>query len=163
MRSAGTRASISGMHRRSQQWGLALVCFWLLTRALSPYSVEGAGLAPSQVVRLWILFSSQHDMLHAAGFTTARFRQGEVPSVWAVKMQAALHCLDYQHRGGEIVAVTLSETTATVVLTATIHTRLGTLPQTETYCLQRQAGRWLIDRLEVTDQVRQERGHEDSC
>jgi hypothetical protein len=102
-------------------------------------------------------------MLHAVGFITARFRQGEVPSVWAVKMQAALHRLDYQHRGGEIVAVTLSETTATVVLAATIYTRLGTLTQTETYRLQRQAGRWLIDQLEITDQVRQGRGHEDSC
>src|SRR5262249_42715798 len=114
----------------------------------------GAGLTPSQVVRLWIAFYGQQDTLHAAGFTTARFRQGQAPAVWAAHMYTVLHQVDYQHLGGQIVSAAVSETEATIVLGATIHTRLGTLTQTETYRLQRHRGRWLIDRLEVTAQVR---------
>jgi len=135
---------------------LLFVSFLLLTCARSPYPVEGAGLAPSQVVRLWILFYGQQDTLHAAGFTTAQFRQGEAPEVWAVKTHAALHQVDYQHLGGDIVAATISETEATIVLAAKVHTRLGTITQTETYRLHCQRGRWLIDRLEITDAILQE-------
>jgi len=154
MRSAGIRAQIPSLDCRSSRWRLRLVSCVLLTCSLSPYLVEGAGLAPSQVVRLWILFYGQQDTLHAAGFTTAGFRQGQAPAVWAAHMYAALHQVDYQHLGGEIVTAAVSETEATLVLEAMNRTRLGLMTQTETYCLQRHAGQWLIDRLEVTDQVR---------
>src|SRR5262245_47519047 len=153
MLSTGTRTQTSRTDRRSQRCGLLLVGCLLLTSVLSPYPVLGAGLAPSQVVRLWILFYGQQDTLHAAGFTTARFRGGESPSLWAVKTQAVLHSADYHHLGGEIVSAALTETSATIVLAAKVHRRSGTSTQTETYSLQRQGGRWLIDRLEITDQV----------
>jgi len=145
---------------RLQRWVLLSVLLFVCT--LLPHPVAGAGLAPSQVVRLWILFYGQQDTLHAAGFTTAGFRHGEAPDVWAVKTHSVLHLLDYQHLGGEIVTAALSETAATIVLAATIHTRLGTITQTETYRLQHQAGRWLIDRLEITDEVLHEPDHEDN-
>jgi len=161
MLSDGTRAKAFRTDRRSQRWELLLVSFVFLTCTLSSRSVEGAGLAPSQVVRLWILFYGQHDTLHAAGFTTAGFRQGETPAVWAAKTHAVLRRVDYQHLGGEIVSAALSETTATIVLAAKVHTQLGTIAQTETYRLQRDAGRWLIDQLEVTDVVRQEPDRQD--
>ena len=157
-----SRELTSRIDCRSQGWKLFLVSFLLLASVLSPSPVEGAGLAPSQVVRLWIRFYGQQDTLPAAGFTTAGFRKGEPPAVWAAKAHAVLHCVDYQHLGGEIMSATLSETTATIILAATIHTRRGTTTQTETYHLRRQDGRWLIDQLEITDQVRQEPGVENT-
>ena len=163
MLSTGTRTRTTRTDRRSQRWGLLLVSLLLLAHMLSPQLGEGAGLAPSQVVRLWILFYGQQDTLHAAGFTTAGFRHGEAPDVWAVKTHSVLHLLDYQHLGGEIVTAAISETAATIVLAAKIHTRLGTITQTETYHLQYQAGRWLIDRLEITDEVLQEHDPEDNA
>ena len=152
----GTRVQTSLLDHRRGRWRVALVSCLLLASWHSPFPVEGAGLAPSQVVRLWIVFYGQQDPLHAAGFTTAGFRQDEAPVVWAAKAYAALRELDYQHLGGEIVTAAVSETEATIILAATIHTRLGLMTQTETYRLQQHAGRWLIDRLEVSDQALQE-------
>jgi hypothetical protein len=157
MLSVGIRAQRASMVRRWPRRGRLLVGVLLLTWALSAAPGVGAGLSPSQVVRLWLVFYGQQDTLHAAGFTTARFRQGQVPAVWAAHMFAMLHQVDYQHLGGEIISAAVSETEATIVLRATVHTRQGTSTQTETYRLQRYAGRWLIDRLEVTEQ-----GHHDS-
>jgi hypothetical protein len=144
-----------------QRRGLVSVLLFACT--LLPRPVAGAGLTPSQVVRLWIAFYGQQDTLHAAGFTTAGFRHGDAPDIWAVKTLSVLHLLDYHHLGGEIVTAAISETAATIVLAAKIHTRLGTITQTETYRLQHQAGRWLIDRLEITDEVLQEHDPEDNA
>jgi hypothetical protein len=162
MRSVDIRARAPSLDRRSPRWWLRLVSCLLLTWFLSASSVEGAGLAPSQVVRLWIVFLDQHDTLHAAGFTTAGFRQGEAPAVWAAHTYAVLHWVHYHHLGGEIVTAAVSEMEATIVLGATIHTRLGTITQKETYRLRRHVGRWLIDGLEVTDQVRHGHNPEDN-
>src|SRR4051794_25685351 len=158
---SGVKAQASRTDRRPGAQRGKLFCFLLFVCLLLRPSGASAGLAPSQVVRLWIMFYGQQDTLRAAGFTTVQFRQGEAPAVWAVKTHLALHLVEYQHLGGEIVTTTLSETAATIVLAAKIHTRLGTTAQTETYHLQRQGGRWLIDRLEVTDQVPQEPDHRD--
>jgi hypothetical protein len=156
-----TRTQALGTDRRPGMQRGKLFSFVLFVCLLLPPPGASAGLAPSQVVRLWITFYGQQDTLRAAGFTTVQFRHGEPPEVWAAKTHLALHLVEYQHLGGEIVTTTLSETAATIVLAAKIHTRLGTTAQTETYHLQRQGGRWLIDRLEVTDQVPQEPDHRD--
>jgi len=159
MRSTGPGPLASQQDRRQRRKRRALVSCVLCMFLLSSVPARGTGLAPSQVVRLWILFYGQQDTLHAAGFTTVGFRQGEAPAVWAAKTYAVLHWVDYQHLGGEIVSAAVSAMETTIVLRAMIRTRLGIITQTETYHLQRHAGRWLIDRLEVTDQVRH--GHDD--
>jgi hypothetical protein len=159
---SGIRAQSSKTDRLRGMRRWKLFSFVLFVCLLLPSSGAGAGLAPSQVVRLWIIFYGQQDTLRAAGFTTAQFRHGEAPEVWAVKTHLALHLVEYQHLGGEIVTAAVSQTAATIVLAAKIHTRLGTTAQTETYHLLHQGDRWLIDRLEVTDQVPQDSDHEDN-
>jgi len=68
-------------------------------------------------------------------------------------MQAVLREIDYQHLGGEVVEEGVSGDTAIVTLHGRIAALDGISTQTERYRLKRIEGRWLIDTLEVRDEV----------
>ncbi|MBI3301034.1 MAG: hypothetical protein HYZ72_03000 [Deltaproteobacteria bacterium] len=64
-----------------------------------------------------------------------------------------LRKIGYQHLGGQRVKEVVRGGTATVVVKARIRTLVGITEQTEVYLLKRMEGRWLIDHLEVQDEV----------
>jgi len=107
---------------------------------------------PQTVVQQWMALYSK-DTARAATLTTPRFRDGEAASGWARKTQGALQEIQYEHQGGSIVTATLTGDTAIVTVNARISAIDGVSTQTEVYTLQRLRGHWLIDALEVQDEV----------
>jgi len=131
-------------------WALVVVVGSMVY--LLPPSLDEADLTPGEVVRQWIQLYGQ-DTVRAAALTTEHFRKGEQPQEWAKRIQRELEAIDYQHLVGEITEETLNGKLATVTVHAGIVAIDGVSTQTEIYTLKRVHSRWLIDHLEVTDEI----------
>lgn len=108
--------------------------------------------SPGEVVQAWTRLYGQ-DTARAAGLTTDRFRRGEAPGKWARRTQRALQDIGYRHLGGEIIEEKITGEVTTVILKACIVAVDGVSVQKEVYTIKRVEGRWLIDTLEVKDEI----------
>ena len=132
------------------QWTLVVGVAGMLCLLLPP--LHKADLAPGEVVTQWTQLYGQ-DTTRAALLTTERFRKGEEPQAWGARLQAALQEIGYHHLTGELVEEQVTEEVATITLKARIVAIDGVSLQREVYTLKRVRGWWLIDSLEVTDEV----------
>jgi hypothetical protein len=73
--------------------------------------------------------------------TTEKFRKGENPQAWGAGIQTTLQQLRYHHLGGPPVQASIGESVAIPTIEARIATLLGVSTQTETYIVERVAGR----------------------
>ena len=117
------------------------------------YGFDASGASPKEIVHLWTQLYGQ-DTAQAALLTTGRFRHWQEPAKWAAGKQAEIEKFRFQHLGGEVVKAWVSEKSATIFLDARVRTSLGVITRMEVYGLRRLNGRWLIDTVRVTDEVR---------
>ena len=114
---------------------------------------DAPNLSPGEVVQMWTQLYAK-DTAQAALLTTGRFRQWQEPERWAEKRRVKIMKVRFQHLGGEIAKTRISEKGATIFFNARVKTALGVITRLEVYDLRRIGGRWLIDAVRVTDEVR---------
>jgi len=145
---------IAQLRGRYPRPGIPLAAGLVLLTALFLFtaSVSAEELSPSAAVLSWTRLYGQ-ETTRAALLTTDRFRQREHVHVWAERTHHILQQIGYHHLGGQVVKEVVREGTATVFLKARIRTLIGVTEQTEIYTLRQVGGQWLIDSLEVRDEV----------
>lgn len=147
-------ALIAQLRGRSPRPGISLAAGLVLLMALFllTAAVSAEEPSPSVAVLSWTRLYGQ-ETSRAALLTTDRFRQREHVHVWADRTQRILQQIGYHHLGGQVVKEVVREETATVFLKARIRTLIGVTEQQELYTLRRVDGQWLIDSLEIRDEV----------
>jgi len=112
-------------------------------------------LPPEAVVKQWTKLYGR-DTIAAGRLTTDSFRGGTSPQVWGEKTQTFLKSFGYQHLGGKILSVQTSTAKASIVLRALIAAGDGVSWKRETYTLKRVGNQWLIDALDVKEDVEED-------
>jgi hypothetical protein len=107
---------------------------------------------PQAVVQQWMALYGT-DTLQGAALTTTRFREGKDATAWATRTHLLLQEIKYERLEGAIVSSTILGDTAVVTVRARISAIDGVATHTELYTLQQLNGQWLIDALEVKDEV----------
>lgn len=104
------------------------------------------------MVQVWIrLYGTE--TARAAEWTTPHFRNGKSVQDWAAALQPRRAAIGYAHLGGEIMSVHSSGACTMVTIQARIAAVDGISLQEERYLLKRERGQWLIDALEIAEEV----------
>jgi hypothetical protein len=119
---------------------------------LSLLIIACGGPLPGDVVREWIKVYGK-DMDRAAQLTTLAFRNGKPRSLWAMQTHKNLTQIKYKHLGGAVIKKETKGKRSVVILQSRIYAIGGYADQKEIYYLKRLDGRWLIDDIEVSDEI----------
>jgi hypothetical protein len=108
--------------------------------------------SPVEVVSLFHKCYGKPCMDEIADYTTARFRNNKPKSVWVVDTWKALKKLKYEKLESKAIDSKTKGSKAIVIVEAKISTGAGEATQKEIYYLIKEAERWMIDELVVTDE-----------
>lgn len=118
-------------------------------------AISAQASSPEDTVMEWIkVYGTDQD--RAAQLTTNDFRDGEPKLAWAYRTYTILRLVGYRHLGGTVIGKVIDDNRAVVVLQANISTVIGKVHQKEIYVLIRKDAHWLIDDLNVFDEVVEE-------
>lgn len=123
-----------------------------LVRGYAQTQGKMRSVTPSDVVQTWTRLYGK-DTAQASFLTTERFRVGKSRREWTETTRRLLEVIGYAHLGGEVESEMITGEGAMVVLKARIVAVDGVSLQTEVYTLRRVRTRWLIDEVEVRDEV----------
>jgi hypothetical protein len=108
--------------------------------------------SPVDVVELFSAQYGNASMDETADCTTEDFRDNRPKSIWIVDTWRALQRIEYRRLHSSVVGSKIKDNRAAVILNARIGTAAGETNQKEIYYLIKQGQKWLIDRLQVTDE-----------
>jgi hypothetical protein len=108
--------------------------------------------SPVEVVELFSTHYGSANMDQTAKYTTEHFRDNRPKSVWIVDTWKTLQQIEYKRLQGSVIGSKIKDNRAAVILDARIGTAAGETNQKEIYYLIKQGQKWLIDRLQVTDE-----------
>ncbi len=108
--------------------------------------------SPVDVVKLFSTDYGSANMDETAKYTTEQFRDNRPKSVWIVDTWRTLRQIEYRRLYGSVIGSKIKDNRAAVILDARIGTAAGETNQKEIYYLIKEDQKWLIDRLQVTDE-----------
>ena len=111
-----------------------------------------ATVSPPDIVHRWTLLYGRKTV-EAAALTTQHFRKGKSEKSWGEQIQRALGSRDFLHLGGQVIEQRILEETAILLFISTLRTDEGSSKQVERYTLKWLGGQWLIDRIEVVEEI----------
>jgi hypothetical protein len=117
--------------------------------------IQAEAPPPEAVVKQWTKLYGR-DTVAAGRLTTDSFRGGNSSQAWGEKTQTFLKSFGYQHLGGKILSAQVSGAKASIILRALIASGDGLSWKRETYTLKRVGSQWLIDAIDVKEDVKDE-------
>lgn len=126
----------------------------VLVSLLLPFQAECHAQqdSPVDVVKLFSTDYGSANMDETAKYTTEHFRDNRPKSVWIVDTWRTLRQIEYKRLHGSVIGSKIKGNRAAVILDARIGTAAGETNQKEIYYLIKEGQKWLIDRLQVTDE-----------
>ncbi len=130
----------------------ACIIVAVLVSILLPTVCHAQHDSPLDVVELFSAQYGNASMDETADYTTEDFRDNRPKSIWVVDTWRTLQRIEYRRLHSSIVGSKIKDNRAAVILNARIATSAGETNQKEIYYLIKQGQKWLIDRLQVTDE-----------
>lgn len=121
------------------------------------YKFVVLGTHPDEVVQEWtIVYGADQD--RASDLTTLKLRKGKPKKAWANETYLALQKIGYRHLSAKVINKKVRVNKAIIVIDALIMTIVGEISQIEAYFLIQQDGKWLIDKIEIGEEIIYENG-----
>lgn len=118
---------------------------------------ETAHKIQSEIGKTVLLFAEAYGtgrMDEAASITSTNFREGMPGSVRVAKVWPKLKAYEYKKIKTDILSIEIDGDKAVVIVQAKISTAGGDAVQKEIYSLIRFQGKWLVDDLQVMEDVK---------
>lgn len=119
---------------------------------LHRFPSSAADLSPVDVANLFQRCYGEACMDEIADYTTASFREDMPKTVWIVATWEELQEIEYKTVSYTVLDSRVQADAAVVICQVAIKTVAGDANQKSVFYLIRDGGKWLIDRLDVTDE-----------